>query len=146
MPTVSFTLEAMLPGTVASGGVVGLDLSSFQVVSSESDPAPSTCATYLSPVQNVPGSIQTQYFEGGEASDGTHWMSVENWTPAAGGPSMGRFQSDVVPVGAMLHLSRTMAEDGQAVAATVTASGGVAPYTCAWTLGGAALPNTTCSA
>jgi len=145
MPTVSYSLQGSLPASGPSGGFLGLNLSSYQVFASETDPVPSVCASYLSPVEAVPASIETDYYQGGGAGDGSHWMSEQNWTSVARGPSMGRFQSDVAPVNASLGLSQSTAEDGQVVAATLTASGGVGPYTCAWSVDGSTLAASACS-
>jgi hypothetical protein len=144
MPAVSYYLSGYLP-TDSGNGFLGLNLSEYQTLSNETEPDGSVCASYLSPAETMPSTTATQYYQGGGTSDGSHWMSVENWTSVVGTASFGRFQTDTVPVTATMTLNRTAADEGQLVRANVTASGGSGPYTCAWYLNGGPLAGSACA-
>jgi hypothetical protein len=144
MPTVSYDLAGYLP-TDSGTGFLGLNLSEYQTLSNETEPDGSVCASYLSPAETMPSTTATQYYQGGGTADGSHWMSVENWTSVVGTSSFGRFQTDAVPVTATMTLNRTAADEGQRVRANVSASGGSGPYTCAWFVNGGPLAGSACA-
>ena len=144
LPTVSYFLQSFLP---TDTGYLGIYLSEYQLFANETEPTGSVCGNAASSVETMPTTIQTEYFQGGGTSDGPHWLSVENWSSMIGGAaSMGRFQTDAVPVTASMELNRTVADVGQLVHANVTASGGTGPYSCAWFVDGTPVAGTACVA
>ena len=144
LPTVSYYLQAYLP-TDSVSGFLGLNLSAYQVFANETEPDGTSCGGYVSPSQTVPSTNQTVYYQGGGSAVGSHWVAVQNWTGVVGGPSMGRFQTDVVPVTATMTLNTSSVDLGQSVEASVAPSGGTGPYACRWSFDGTPFGGSSCT-